>query len=105
MTPIPAIRPRPFNRAGYIATLRATKIKESDGLSILIFLAEKCADDLSLKKREFTAEVVGRNLGIKRITAIRRMRKLKTQGLLKSAPRRRVSHFQLPTETELQKFA
>jgi len=102
MTPIST--PKPFNRTGYIATLRATKIREEDGLSIMIYLAEKCADDRTLRKRTFTAEKISQATGISRITAVRRIRKLKTNRLLLNAKMKRVSHYQLPAEMELQRF-
>lgn len=102
MTPIS--KPK-FNRSGYIATLRATKVSEADGLSILIYLAEKCGDDRTLRKRLFTAKNIAKSCGISRITAVRRMRKLVNKKLLLDAKLNRRSHYQLLTETELQRFA
>lgn len=103
MTPI---RPaNSFNRQGYIATLRSTKITEDNGLSILIFLAEKCDEYRMAKRRHFTAKVIGRHVGIPSRTALRRIRRLIATKALSLAYTNRVSHFQLPTETELQKFA
>jgi DNA-binding IscR family transcriptional regulator len=97
-------QPTAFNRAGYIATIRATKIKETEGLNILVFLAEKCAEDLTVPVRKFKSEAVAKSTGTTKILALRRIRILKSKGLLKSKPGR-LCHWQLPTETELRLFA
>lgn len=105
MTPITTAKPGSFNRARYIATLRATKIKETDGLSILVYLAERCNDDRRLRVRSYKAEVIARAVGISKIHALRRIRSLKAKHALKVIFPSRTAHYQLPTETELQKFA
>ncbi len=100
MTPI---RPS-FNRAGYIATLRSTKISEKDGLSVLLLIAEKCDDDRMVPRRHFTAPDIARNTGIERTTAYRRLNKLRSKGLVTVTRHKRTSCYQLAPEIKLQKF-
>ena len=100
MTPI---RPS-FNRAGYIATLRSTKIREIDGLAILVLIAEKCDDNRMVPRRHFTAPDIARLTGIERTTAYRRLAKLRLKSLITVTRNKRTSCYQLAPETKLQKF-
>ena len=100
MTPI---RPS-FNRAGYIATLRSTKIREIDGLAILVLIAEKCDDNRMVPRRHFTAPGIARLTGIERTTAYRRLAKLRLKSLITVTRNKRTSCYQLAPETKLQKF-
>lgn len=104
MPPTPPAKPS-FNRAGYIATLRATRITETDGLSILLYLAERCNPALQLRKRLYPADHVARKTGTAKITALRRIQRLREQKLLTVVFRSRSAYYQLPSENELQKFS
>lgn len=104
MPPTPPAKPA-FNRVGYIATLRATKISEEQGLSILVFLAERCNAERRLRKRLYTAKAIGRAVGIAKIKAMRRLRHLRDSRALGVVFLNRTAHYQLPTETELQRFS
>ncbi len=103
MTKITPIRPPAFNRAGYIATIRSTKIKEAEGLHILLYLAEKCDATLRARVRVYPAEIIADRTGTSRITTLRRLRMLRHKKLIKIVMKK-TSHYQLPTESELQKF-
>ena len=101
---IKRISPPPFNRKGYIATIRSTKLKEEEGRSILTYLAEVCDDNRMLQKRKYTAKHLSKILGVHRLTVLRRMRRIQAKGLLEEATSKRRSHWQLVSEDKLQKF-
>lgn len=97
-----------FSRQGYQKTVLSTSALDDVQRATLLCLSVYCADDLTVKVRDWTSAKLTRRLKWAPRTARRALQSLRDTGLLQSkrvylngAP---VMHYELPSEDVLSKF-
>lgn len=94
----------PINKSQFIATIRATKIRNEDGKQMLIALAEMMDDDRIVRKALSSAERMAKRCGIGELTARKYLLKLREANLIKIVKRKRLSWYQLANEETISKL-
>lgn len=88
--------------AAYLKTLAGTNIP--DGKFALLMMAIYCNEDRLIRKRHANLKFMAGRTQVSECTALRHIQGLEAQGLIKSVKKRRVMHWQLPSEEELMQY-
>jgi hypothetical protein len=90
-----------FNKSQYIATIRATKIRNENGKQMLVALAEMADSEGRVKRILASSERMGKRCGINPQTAQKYLQRLKAKGLISIIRFQRRSWIKLAAEDNL----
>lgn len=95
----------PFDRQGYQKSIySATQLSDNEK-QMLVFIATHCAQDLTVKRGDYTAEAVAKRLDWGQQRVRETVNSLKDKKLLTVIVRKGLRFYQLPEETRLIDFA
>lgn len=96
--------PLTFNRQGYQRTIYATTFLDKWMTSVLIYMATHCAEDMTVKRSTCEATKICVAIRCSEPMARAAIKKLQKHKLITRFTRKRVLHYQLPTEKKLSTY-
>lgn len=93
-----------FDRQGYQKTLYATTFLDKWMTSVLLYMATHCAEDMTVTRSQCEATKICAAIRCSEPMARAAIKKLLKVKLISRFTRKRVLHYQLPTEKKLSNY-